>query len=286
MMARDINADDLEIAHLDPGRLEDLVVAQNDIFVDYVIPLKSSVQFFQDFTRSVGGRIDDVIIATHDGAIVGYVNPVVDGKEAWIGGLGVTPGYRGLGIGRRLMLAAEEEVRGRGVEEVLLEVIDGNVPASSLYHSIGYRNHRTYLSGEGRAVHFAGFGQAPERACLEDIEESHRTIYADHCWQRRKPAALAESARTCETYAVDGGFVMLRRVGTTGFTPFIGVLPDMRGQGIGTSLTKFAINRLWDLGAFKIAIYNVNDDIVTRRMLDKFDFAVTLKQSEMRKTIR
>jgi ribosomal protein S18 acetylase RimI-like enzyme len=286
MMARDINADDLEIAHLDPHRLDDLVGAQNEIFVDYIIPLKSSVQFFLDFTRSVGGRIDDVMIATHDGAIVGYVNPVVDGKEAWIGGLGVTPGYRGSGIGRRLMLAAEKEVRGRGVEEVLLEVIDGNAPAFNLYHSLGYTEHRTYLSAEGKSVHFAGFGQAPDRARLEDVEESHGIIYADHCWQRRKPAALAESARTCETYVVDGGFVMLRRVGTTGFIPFIGVLPDMRGRGIGTSLAKFAINRLWDLGAFKIAIYNVNDEIVTRRMLDKFDFAVTLKQSEMRKTIR
>jgi ribosomal protein S18 acetylase RimI-like enzyme len=285
MMTRDINADDLEITHLNPRRLDDLVGAQNDIFEDYIIPLKSSVQFFQDFTRSVGGRIEDVIVATYDGAIVGYVNPVVDGREAWIGGLGVTPGYRGSGIGRRLMLAAEEEVRSRGVEEVLLEVIDGNAPASGLYHSLGYRDHRTYLSAEGRSIHFAGFGESPERARLEDIEESHRAIYAGHCWQRRKPAALAESARTCETYAVDGGFVMLRRVGTTGFIPFIGVLPDMRGRGIGTSLAKFAISRLWDLGAFKIAIYNVNDDIVTRRMLDKFDFAVTLKQSEMRKTI-
>ncbi len=286
MKARDIDADDVEISRIGHGMLERLVDAQNEIFADYIIPMKSSIEFFQDFARSVGGRVEDVMIATHDDAIVGYVNPVVDGKEAWIGGLGVIPGHRGLGIGKRLMIAAEDVVRDRGVEEVLLEVIDGNAPAFHLYESLGYTKHRTYLSAEGRSVHFAGYGEAPESVPLEDVEEYHRAIYADHCWQRRKTSALAESGRTCETYAVDGGFVMLRRVGTTGFIPFIGVLPDMRGRGIGTSLTKFAIDRLWNLGAFKIAIYNVNDDVMTQRMLDKFDFAVTLKQSEMRKAIR
>jgi ribosomal protein S18 acetylase RimI-like enzyme len=269
-----------------PGRLEELVEAQNEIFADYIIPMKSSVQFFKDFARSVGGRVEDVMIASHDGTVVGYVNPVVDGMEAWIGGLGVIPGYRGLGIGRRLMLAAEDGVRDIGVEDILLEVIDGNAPAFRLYESLGYAKRRTYLSAEGRAVQFAGFGQVPDVVRLEDVEESHEKIYANHCWQRRKHSALAESARTCEIYAVEGGFVMLRRVGTTGFIPFIGVLPDMRGRGIGTSLTKFAINRLWELGAFKIAIYNVNEDAMTQRLLDKFDFAVTLKQSEMRKTFR
>ncbi|MDH3364957.1 MAG: GNAT family N-acetyltransferase [Thermoplasmata archaeon] len=286
MIARDIKVDNLEISHLDKRPLEDLVDAQNKIFADYIIPLKSSVQFFQDFTRSVGGNIEDVIVAVHNGAIVGYVNPIVDDKEAWIGGLGVIPEYRGSGIGKRLMRAAEEDVRERGAEEILLEVIDGNTPALNLYHNLGYTERRTYLSAEGQSARFAGFGPAPERGRLEDVEESHRLIYTDNCWQRRKSAALAESGRTCETYAVDGGFVMLRRAGTTGFIPFIGVLPDMRRRGVGTSLAKFAINRLWELGAFKIAIYNVNDDMATRRMLDKFDFAVTLKQFEMKKSIR
>ena len=278
-------ADDVEILKLDPAKLDDLVNAQVDIFADYIIPLRSSPQFFREFMRSVGGNIEDVILAVREESIVGYVNPVIDGKEAWIGGIGVLPSFRGRGVGRRLMRAAEDSVRRMGVEEVVLEVIEGNSPASGLYTSIGYSETTKYVSAEGKAVRFAGFGERPREVSVEDVVNIHEAAYAETCWQRRKRAALAESGRTCETYSVDGGFVMLRRVGTTGFVPFLGVLPERRSEGLGTSLAKFALNRLWELGAFKVAIYNANDDIPTRRMIDKFDFAVTLKQIEMRKLI-
>ncbi|UCE45718.1 MAG: GNAT family N-acetyltransferase [Methanobacteriota archaeon] len=275
----------VEIVRLDPNEVDGLVEAQADIFADYIIPFRSSRKFFMDFLRSVGGRIDDIIVAKHQDAIIGYVNPVIDGNEAWIGGLGVVPSFRGQGIGRRLMEAAEEGARLRGVEEIILEVIEGNSAASRLYARLGYTEARKYLSAEGKAAGFAGFGNRPNRVRVEDIVEVHRASYSESCWQRRKAAALEESGRTCEIYSVDGGFVMLRRVETTGFIPFIGVLPQRRSLGIGTSLTKFALNRLWELGAFNIAIYNVNDDLATRRMLDKFDFAVTIKQVEMRKSV-
>jgi GNAT superfamily N-acetyltransferase len=61
------------------------------------------------------------------------------------------------------------------------------------------------------------------------------------------------------------------------------VVPEKRGTGIGTALAKFALSRLWDQGAFKVALYNVNEDLPTSRLLDKFDMKVTLKQNEMRK---
>lgn len=286
MKAHEMKVEEVvEIVRLDPNEVDGLVEAQADIFADYIIPFRSSRKFFMDFLRSVGGRIDDIIVAKHQDAIIGYVNPVIDGNEAWIGGLGVVPSFRGQGIGRRLMEAAEEGARLRGVEEIILEVIEGNSAASRLYARLGYTEARKYLSAEGKAAGFAGFGNRPNRVRVEDIVEVHRASYSESCWQRRKAAALEESGRTCEIYSVDGGFVMLRRVETTGFIPFIGVLPQRRSLGIGTSLTKFALNRLWELGAFNIAIYNVNDDLATRRMLDKFDFAVTIKQVEMRKSV-
>ena len=278
-------ADDVVIGNLDPTRLDDLVKAQIDIFADYIIPLRPSPQFFQEFMRSVGGNFEDVIVATLGEDIVGYVNPVTDGEEAWIGGIGILPSFRGRGIGRRLMQAAEESVSLRGVREVILEVIEGNSAASGLYTSLGYSETAKYLSAEGKAVQFAGFGERPRKADVKDVMGIHKAAYPKACWQRRKNTALTESGRACEVYSVDGGFVMLRRVNSTGFVPFLGVLPERRGMGIGTSLAKFALNRLWELGSFKVAIYNANDDVPTQRMLDKFDFAVTLKQVEMRKAI-
>jgi len=277
--------DDIRIEHLAQGQLDALVDAQNRIFQDYIIQIKSSRQFFLDFQRSVGGTPAGVLVAMDGDEIVGYVNPVVDRTEGWIGGIGVLRDYRGIGIGTKLMLAAESEFRRKGAHEISLEVIEGNFKAQRLYERLGFAETRKYLTAEGKPTRFEGFGQAPKAATLPEILALHERAYKDTCWQRRKPEALVESARGAEMYEVDGGFVLVRTVETTGFIPFLGVVPEKRGQGIGTTLAKFALTRLHDMGSFKIAFYNINDDMPTLRLLDMFDFKVTMKQIEMKKTL-
>jgi ribosomal protein S18 acetylase RimI-like enzyme len=275
--------EDAQMARLAADRLDELVDAQNEIFSDYIIPMKSSRQFFLDFMSSVGGALKNVIVASVDGKMVGYVNPVIDGREAWIGGVGVVPSHRGKGIGESLMDAAEELCRSKGVTEIFLEVIEGNLKAQRLYERLGYATTRRFLTAEGRPTRFEGFGPMPMRANMSEVIALHERSYKDTCWQRRKIESVVQSARGAECYKVDGGFVLVRLVDTSGYVPFLGVVPEMRRKGVGTSLAKFALTRLSDQGAFKIALYNVNDDTPSMRMLDKFDFKVTMKQIEMRK---
>jgi ribosomal protein S18 acetylase RimI-like enzyme len=277
--------DSIRIENLAQGQLDALVDAQNRIFQDYIIQIKSSRQFFLDFQRSVGGSSADVLLAMDGDEIVGYVNPVIDLQEGWIGGIGVLRNYRGRGIGTKLMLAAENELRRRGANVVFLEVIEGNFKAQRLYERLGYVKRRMYLTAEGRPVRFEGFGQVPKAATLPEILGLHERAYKDTCWQRRKTEALVESARGSEMYKLDGGFVLVRSVETTGFIPFLGVVPEERRQGIGTTLAKFALTRLYDTGAFKVAFYNINADVPTQRLLDMFSFMVTMKQIEMKKTL-
>ncbi|MFY9605158.1 MAG: GNAT family N-acetyltransferase [Thermoplasmata archaeon] len=281
-MAKD---NDIRIEPLAPERLDDLIDAQDDIFADYIVPMKSTRLFFLDFLRSVGGRVANVMIALDGEKIVGYINPVIDGPEAWIGGVGVLPSYRGKGLGRELMIASEDFARRKGAREVSLEVIEGNDRAQKLYERLGYASTRKYLTAEGRPIRFEGFGELPKTASMSELLALHERAYKDTCWQRRKPEALVQSARGAECYKVDGGFVLVRTVETSGFIPFLGVVPEKRGKGIGTSLAKFALSRLYDLGTFKVALYNINEDMPTLRMLDKFDFKVTMKQIEMKKDL-
>ena len=276
---------DFVLRHMEKDQLDGLVEAQNEIFADYIVPMRSSPEFFIDFVQSVGGRMANVIVAMEGGRIVGYVNPVVDGGEAWIGGVGVVPGHRGRGLGKKLMLAAEDFARREGARTSILEVIHGNERAHGLYRRLGYADTRNYVCAEGRPVQFAGFGARPRRATAEELVQVHAEAYADSCWQRRKVQGLMASARTAECYLADGGFVLVRKVEATGYIPYLGVLPGKRGQGIGTSLAKFALNRLWEMGVFKVAVYNLNEEPQVLRMLDKFDFAVTMKQVEMRKLL-
>ena len=278
-------AGEVEVRKIATEELEPLIEAQNEIFSDYMIPMRSSPEFFLDFLRSVGGSMSNILVATDGGRMVGYVNPVVDGREAWIGGVGVVPSHRRKGIAKKLMAAAEDACRDKGVDEMSLEVIVGNDRAYRLYRGLGYSETAVYLTAEGRPVKFEGFQLSPTKASMADVLSLHERSYAQTCWQRRKLAAIVQSARAAESYKVDGGFVLVRRVETSGFIPFLGVLPESRRTGIGTSLAKFALSRLYDLGAFKVTVYNVNEDIQTLRMLDKFDFAVTLKQLEMKKTL-
>lgn len=277
--------DEIRLRHAGAGELDQLVDAQNEIFSDYIIPMRSGKTFFIDFLQSVGGRLENVIVALDGRRIVGYVNPVVDGPEAWIGGLGIVPDHRGKGIGKRLMEAAEEFSKSKGAETSILEVIQGNERARALYRSLGYADARTYVCAEGRPVQFVGFGERPSKVQVSSLSEMHRSAYADTCWQRRKACALDVSARSSECYMVPSGFVLVRKVNAVGYIPYLGVLPERRREGTGTSLAKFALNRLHELGAFKVAIYNANEEPSVLRMLDKFDFAVTMKQVEMRKKL-
>ncbi len=282
-MAADGN--EVRVEHLSERQLDALIEAQNSIFEDYIIQIRSSRQFFMDFLRSVGGSLREVIVSLDEGRIVGYVCPVIDGDDAWIGGLGVLPSHRRKGIGTKLMLAAEEECRGRGVRGVTLEVIEGNDQAKRFYEKLGYAGSRRYLTAEGRPARFEGFGQMPEPASQAEVVKMHARSYADTCWQKRTVHAIMSSARGAERYKVDGGFVLLRAVETNGFIPFLGVLPEKRRTGIATSLTRFALNRLYHLGAFKVTVYNVNEDLPTLRLLDMFDFKVAMKEIEMKKNI-
>jgi ribosomal protein S18 acetylase RimI-like enzyme len=54
--------------------------------------------------------------------------------------LAVRPGYRGQGVGRALLAAAETRARDRGCCKLTLEVQDDNTPARTLYERFGFRD--------------------------------------------------------------------------------------------------------------------------------------------------
>lgn len=82
------------------------------------------------------------LVATDGGEDVGLCMLAVRGEDAWIGGVGIVAGRRGEGIGRRLMKAAEENARARGVKRLWLEVLVQNEPAIGLYEKLGYKRIR------------------------------------------------------------------------------------------------------------------------------------------------
>jgi len=87
---------------------------------------------------------EDVLVALVDGVVAGYVqlkqtSPVPSHEHVLlINGLAVHPDHQRSGIGRRLVAAAVEEARRRGVRKLSLRVLGPNTGARKLYEALGF----------------------------------------------------------------------------------------------------------------------------------------------------
>ena len=61
----------------------------------------------------------------------------------WVAMTGVHPNYRGLRLGRAVVLAGMHYLKSKNISEIELEVDSENIPATKLYDSIGFKqiNH-------------------------------------------------------------------------------------------------------------------------------------------------
>ncbi len=79
------------------------------------------------------------LVAECCGQVVGYVVGIIErGNEGHVVSLAVDPKYRGLGIGKSLMIELERRFREFNVSVVKLEVSVRNGVAINLYKSLGY----------------------------------------------------------------------------------------------------------------------------------------------------
>jgi hypothetical protein len=75
------------------------------------------------------------------GTVQGVCQP---GRWGAVQNVGVVPHYRGLGIGRALVLKALHGFRSAGMRSAYLEVTALNAPAVRLYRALGFRCSRTH----------------------------------------------------------------------------------------------------------------------------------------------
>lgn len=83
------------------------------------------------------GRFHRVLVEPA-GEIVAYLFTAWQYLNLHILNVATLPDYRRFGLGRRLMLIAEEHARQMAGETLTLEVREGNTPALRLYESLGY----------------------------------------------------------------------------------------------------------------------------------------------------
>ncbi|GAA2605321.1 GNAT family N-acetyltransferase [Dactylosporangium fulvum] len=86
-----------------------------------------------------------------DGVVIGFIwlaLPTPERPQAWVFDIEVDPEHRRNGYGRALMLAAEDQLRSRGVERLGLNVFGHNPNARNLYESLGFEVTSLQMSKE------------------------------------------------------------------------------------------------------------------------------------------
>src|SRR5512136_2546550 len=90
-----------------------------------------------------------------EGRVLGFIMGYISGRGGAVYTLDVHPRYRRKGIGSRLILALEEELRALGAKSMRLEAATEDPVAVNLYRKAGYRERelvRNYYVWEKDAV--------------------------------------------------------------------------------------------------------------------------------------
>lgn len=93
-----------------------------------------------DFRFAKQGPNSDVLVgANASGQVVGSVMVGHDGHRGWLYYVAADPNARGAGVGRRMVGAAEDWLRERGVRKVQLMIRETNADVAKFYERAGYK---------------------------------------------------------------------------------------------------------------------------------------------------
>jgi ribosomal protein S18 acetylase RimI-like enzyme len=79
-----------------------------------------------------------VLVGREANAIVASVMVGHDGHRGWVYYVAIDPEHRGKGRGREIMNAAEQWLRQRGIEKLMLLVRSDNTKVQAFYEQLGY----------------------------------------------------------------------------------------------------------------------------------------------------
>jgi ribosomal protein S18 acetylase RimI-like enzyme len=108
-----------------------------EIYADPCIGGTNPGLYFDNHLTRVGS--ERLWVAECHGEVVGLVGLIVDGQEAEIEPIVVTPAHRGKGIGRALLERMVEEARNLGVRYLGVKPVARNLEAISFYYDLGFR---------------------------------------------------------------------------------------------------------------------------------------------------
>jgi ribosomal protein S18 acetylase RimI-like enzyme len=110
-----------------------------------MIPMAMDAAHLAEYVRIYDVSLPHSLVAMDGAATLGLAMLGVRPGRAWVTRLGVLPVSRGRGTGAALVGGLLAQARSAGLPEVILEVIQGNTPAHSLFRKLGFVETRELL---------------------------------------------------------------------------------------------------------------------------------------------
>lgn len=260
-----------------------------DAFSDYQVKMDLPLLKLQQMLNrrgyvaaaSIGAFNDDVLV----GFLLNAIRPWNGKLSAYDTGTGVINGYRNNGITSNMFLSAKELLKEMGVEQYVLEVIQSNTPAVSLYIKQGFkilRDFECFILDKNRF-------KAMPKYKVQNIKIITESIWLElikfwdfmPSWQNSIDSinAAADTFKysivSIDDTIVGYGIIDI----ITGDIPQIAVDKNHRGKGIGKSI--FA-DLLKSTEADSIKVLNVDSQSTDMKsFLLKLGFCENIKQYEM-----
>lgn len=100
-----------------------------------------------DFLQAVSGATSAMLIVRDGERVIGSVMVGFDGHRGWVYYVAVHPEARRSGLGRALMVAAEDWLVARDAPKLQLMVREGNEAATQFYEALGLERQAVVTYG-------------------------------------------------------------------------------------------------------------------------------------------
>ena len=88
------------------------------------------------------------IVVVEEGELVASAMAGYEGHRGWVNYLAVRPDRQRRGIGRKLMLRLEADLRARGCPKINLQIRESNAAAVGFYEALGYATDAVVSMGK------------------------------------------------------------------------------------------------------------------------------------------
>lgn len=269
---------------------KEIVQVLNESFSDYIIPLQLTLEQLELKIAAENIQLDLSIGVVDQGKLVGFmlhaINTVEGKQTAYNAATGVIPSHRGKGLVGKMYEWLFVHLQPIGVEQLVLEVIEGNHSAIRAYEKMGYHVARKLNCYEGTS-HVTARKSSVE---IKELQEYNWPLFTSFwdiqpAWQNAIPA-LENSRARCRIF---GAFKEEVLVGYLICNPTskrvlqLAVDTTYRRTGIGMQL----IQQMKEITASnEVYVYNIDDtSLETAAFFTHLALTSDLAQFEMRRTL-